>query len=775
MDDFNPVRGLSALVSAPDAPAPGRPTLETLLAMQRSEDAFATLFNALRQVLRFHQVLALQQNGAGLDCIAADSQDLVGLRFEASAFLVAAVAGERSVTQSDHDLDLRSVGGDVVMAPQQHALGLPIRARDNRGVLVLTRPQGQEPFTDAHVAAVRHFATLGSAAFALASTQHAELEVEEIKRRIDDAHRAAQCAMRDCDVLRTLIDALPVSLTLHDLDGHLILANAAADQTSDSDHPVAQSPEERFVGLDARSHPHAGALVDCDTPIVTEEQVDGAGGARTLLTWRNHLRVGDERLLLRSSIDITERKQFERQLTRLAYLDDLTGLANRTFIEEHIEGIINQAQSSSRFAVAFIDIDNFKHINDYYSHAIGDMLLTLAARRMSDLIGEKDMIGRISGDEFLLLVDPVESADQLRSTINRILDELKQPFYIDGFEVLTSASIGVAVYPDHGDNYESLRRHADNAMYRAKTKSKGRAVFFDIEMGRTLTARMELEQRLRLAIRDGRFCCAFQPKVDFRTQEVVGFETLIRWRDDMGEISPPGVFVGLATELGLMDGITHFVLAEAAKAMEHLDGFYGSGTSISINVAAKQAGDLHFMRSLIDALKTTGCANRIILELTEDTLVAGRQFQEAILPNLRALGVKVSIDDFGTGYSSLSGLADITADEIKIDRSFITAIHERPRSQSVLRAIESLGHALGMTIVAEGIETFEELAYLQAATRIRYGQGFYFARPFMLEDFSHSKHRVFEEREDATTRRQEHGRQARLSRNKDLHEERGPS
>jgi c-di-GMP phosphodiesterase Gmr len=775
MDDVNPVRGPSALASAPDAPAPRRPTLETLLAMQRSEDAFATLFSALHQVLGFHQVLALQQNGVGLDCIAADSPELVGLRFAASAFLVAAVAGERCITQSEHDLDLRPAGGDVVMAAKQHALGLPIRARDNRGVLVLTRAQGQGPFTDAQAAAVRHFAPLGSAAFALASTQHAELELEENKRRIDEAHRAAQRATRDCDVLRTLIDALPVSLTLHDLDGHLILANAAADQTRDSDRPVMQSPGDRFVGSDARSHPHAGALVDGDTPILTEEQVGDAEGARTLLTWRNHLRVGDERLLLRSSIDITERKQFERQLTRLAYLDDLTGLANRTFIQEHIEGIINQAQSSSRFAVAFIDIDNFKHINDYYSHAIGDMLLSLAARRMSDLIGEKDMIGRISGDEFLLLVDPVESADQLRSTIDRILDELKQPFYIDGFEVLTSASIGVAVYPDHGDNYESLRRHADNAMYRAKTKSKGRAVFFDVEMGRTLTARMELEQRLRLAIRDGRFCCAFQPKVDIRTQEVVGFETLIRWRDDMGEISPPGVFVGLATELGLMDGITHFVLAEAAKAMEHLDGLYGSGTSISINVAAKQAGDLHFMRSLIDALKTTGCANRIILELTEDTLVAGRQFQEAILPNLRALGVKVSIDDFGTGYSSLSGLADITADEIKIDRSFITAIHERPRSQSVLRAIESLGHALGMTIVAEGIESFEELAYLQAATRIRYGQGFYFARPFMLEDFSHSKHRVFEEREDATTRRQEHGRPARLSRNKDLHEERGPS
>lgn len=775
MDDANPVRDPSAASAVTVAPV--RPTLETLLATKRGEDAFATLFEALHQVLAFHQVLVLEQNGLGLDCIAAEAREFVGLRFRTSAFLRAAVAGELSMTRSDDDLDLRHPGGDAVMAGKPHALGLPIRARDHRGALVLVRAEGQEPFTQGHAVAVRDFMPLGSAALALLSAERSELEVEKISRRIDDLHRTEERARRDCDVLRDLIDALPVAVTLHDPDGRLILANAAADQSSPNcDGPLAPKVRDNFVESAARDHLPVSSPVGSETPALAEEQVAGAGAERTLLTWRTNLSTGDETLLLCSSVDITERKQFERQLTRLAYLDDLTGLANRTFIQEHIEGIIGQTRSSARFAVAFIDIDNFKHINDYYSHATGDTLLTLAARRMSGLIGDTDIIARISGDEFLLLIDPVESDAQLRSTIDRILDELKQPFYIDGFEVLSSASIGVAVYPDHGDSYELLRRHADNAMYRAKTRSKGRAVFFDAEMGRTLTERMELEQRLRLAIRDGRFCCAFQPKVDIRSQEVVGFETLIRWRDDKGVISPPGIFVGLATELGLMDGITHFVLAEATKAMDHLDGLYGSGTTISINVAAKQAGDLHFMRSLTDALKASGCANRIILELTEDTLVAGRQFQEAVLPTLRALGIKVSIDDFGTGYSSLSGLADITADEIKIDRSFITAIHERPRNQSVLRAIESLGHALGMTIVAEGIESFEELAYLQAATRIRYGQGFYFARPFMLEDFSYSRHRVAEERTDETTRRQERQRQARGSRDKELgHAERGSS
>jgi EAL domain-containing protein (putative c-di-GMP-specific phosphodiesterase class I) len=245
---------------------------------------------------------------------------------------------------------------------------------------------------------------------------------------------------------------------------------------------------------------------------------------------------------------------------------------------------------------------------------------------------------------------------------------------------------------------------------------------------------MEVEQRLRLAIRDRHFRCAFQPKVDIHSQQVIGFETLIRWRDDNGEIRPPGEFIGLAVELGLIDPITNFVVAEALDSIDRLDAAFGAGTTISVNVAAAQAGDMEFMRSFAETLRVSNRADRIIIELTEDAFVAKGVFQTQVLPILRELGVRISIDDFGTGYSSLSTLADIIADEIKIDRSFITDIHQRPRNQSVLRAIESLGRALGMTIVAEGVETFEELAYLQTATRIRYAQGFYFAKPIYLDE-----------------------------------------
>src|ERR1700724_1270885 len=242
-------------------------------------------------------------------------------------------------------------------------------------------------------------------------------------------------------------------------------------------------------------------------------------------------------------------------------------------------------------------------------------------------------------------------------------------------------------------------------MYRVKNNGKGTAVFFDASMEREALARMKIEQSLRLAILEKRFCCAFQAKVDIRTQDIKG-----------------------------IDALTRLVLAEIVKSIDLINETFGHEATISINVAAKQAGNPEFMRSFAEALQATGFPRRFMIEVTEDAFVAKTRFQDEILPIFRNLGVGISIDDFGIGYSSLSALADITADEIKIDRSFITDIHKRPRSQGILRAIESLSEALGMTVVAEGLETHEELLYLQAATRIRYAQGFYFSRPIFLEE-----------------------------------------
>jgi cyclic di-GMP phosphodiesterase Gmr len=534
----------------------------------------------------------------------------------------------------------------------------------------------------------------------------------------------AHDAQRRLDLLHAVIDLLPVGVRVAGADGRLILANSAASQ----------------VPLEANA----------TAPVSVVETAAGTDGARTFLVASRTAEVLGETLRLSSAFDITDRARAETELLRLAYHDDLTGLPNRSLIRERVDVIL--ARENGRFALAFIDIDNFKHINDFYSHAIGDALLVKFVQRIATHLRASDILARMSGDEFVLVLDPVESREQVVEVIERIVEHLKQPFLVDGFEIFTSASIGVSLYPEHGRDYEALRRNADTAMYRAKDGVKGGASFFDLRMGQAVTARMEREQRLRLAIRDRQFYCAFQPKVDIRTQEVIGLEALVRWRDGNGDIQGPSEFVTLAIELGLIDQITHMVLDETVAAMGHIDEAFGSHTTISVNVAAKQATNLGFMLSFVQALEQTGRAERFMIELTEDAFLAKNQFQREILPLLRRLGVRVSIDDFGTGYSSLSALADITADEIKIDRSFITGIHKRSRSQNVLKAVESLSGALGMTVVAEGIETFEELAYLQAATRIRYAQGFYFSKPLFIGKMGYGDDVALESRTLATTR-----------------------
>jgi cyclic di-GMP phosphodiesterase Gmr len=543
----------------------------------------------------------------------------------------------------------------------------------------------------------------------------------------------AHDAQRRLDLLHAVIDLLPVGVRVAGADGRLILANTAASQ----------------VPLDANA----------TAPVSVVETAAGTDGARTFLVASRTAEVLGETLRLSSAFDITDRARAETELLRLAYHDDLTGLPNRSLIRERVDVIL--ARENGRFALAFIDIDNFKHINDFYSHAIGDALLVKFVQRIATHLRASDILARMSGDEFVLVLDPVESREQVVEVIERIVEHLKQPFLVDGFEIFTSASIGVSLYPEHGRDYEALRRNADTAMYRAKDGVKGGASFFDLRMGQAVTARMEREQRLRLAIRDRQFYCAFQPKVDIRTQEVIGLEALVRWRDGNGDIQGPSEFVTLAIELGLIDQITHMVLDETVAAMGHIDEAFGSHTTISVNVAAKQATNLGFMLSFVQALEQTGRAERFMIELTEDAFLAKNQFQREILPLLRRLGVRVSIDDFGTGYSSLSALADITADEIKIDRSFITGIHKRSRSQNVLKAVESLSGALGMTVVAEGIETFEELAYLQAATRIRYAQGFYFSKPLFIGKMGYGDDVALESRTLATTRETPETRGAR--------------
>jgi diguanylate cyclase (GGDEF)-like protein/PAS domain S-box-containing protein len=555
--------------------------------------------------------------------------------------------------------------------------------------------------------------------------------------------------------LSEVVRLLPAGMTIQDEQGNFILANAAAEAQFNVPARdivgTASSAAFRSRELNDRRNLASGVLQSGRTRVF-EELVRTDHAEKIYLTTHEPVQISNRRVLLSSSVDISQQKAIEEELFRCAYYDELTGLPTRRVIEQRANSLIREGGSSARFAVAFLDVDNFKHINDYYGHSSGDALLVEVARRLGLGLRDTDMLSRISGDEFLLLLNPVQSDAEVAEYIDFLLHRLKAPFFIDGSEVFASASIGVSIYPDHGSNYEVLRQNADIAMYRIKNETKGAAAVFDSGMQREALARMEVEQSLRLAILDKRFCCAFQPKVDIRTQQIKGIEALVRLRNDDGIIQAPGTFIDLAVELGLIDELTHLVLAEIMRSISLIDDTFGTGVSISINVAAKQAGNLAFMTSFAQALEETGCPTRFIVEVTEDAFVAKTHFQTEILPILRRLGVGISIDDFGIGYSSLSALADITADEIKIDRSFIVDIHKRPRSQGILKAIESLSEALGMTVIAEGVETFEELAYLQAATRIKYAQGFYFSKPVFLEELQPGSRSVSDNRARTASR-----------------------
>ena len=432
---------------------------------------------------------------------------------------------------------------------------------------------------------------------------------------------------------------------------------------------------------------------------------------------------------------LTEQLKFSQEALRIrANYDALTGLPNRTHIQELVDGLIRTVDDGHKVAFAFLDIDDFKQVNDHHGHAVGDELLRRIAKRVKSEIRSTDIFGRISGDEFIIILNPLGQRSDASKLISRVRRRLKRPFQIETVEIKTSASIGVALYPDHGSDYDTLRRNADIAMYRAKGSAKGSVTFFNRTLGRKATDRLLLERRLRGALFNREFKSALQQKVDFRNHTIVGFEALARWVDSSGAIHSPGEFLPLASELDVLDGITHMVVDDLIQSLPALTARFGSTAKYSINISASQSMKIPFMQKLTQRLYDTKQAERFILELTEESFAAIGSFQTHVLPMLREAGVSISIDDFGTGYSSLAKLANLTVDELKIDRSLISSIHRRPRNQSILRAIESLGTALNVSVIAEGIETLEEQDYLFHRTNLRLGQGYLFHKPQFIAD-----------------------------------------
>jgi diguanylate cyclase (GGDEF)-like protein len=444
-------------------------------------------------------------------------------------------------------------------------------------------------------------------------------------------------------------------------------------------------------------------------------------------------RLGDPAIngLVVNMRDVTDRKRLEDQLRHRAFHDDLTGLANRALFENRIAHASTVARRRGRsLAVLFLDVDDFKTINDSLGHAAGDELLRLVAARIATVLRAGDTAARQGGDEFAVLLEDLDGSDEAETVANRILDALVAPFDIGGRELSVGASIGLAL-SHGGSGVEELLRNADVAMYASKAAGKNAVTTFEPHMADRLVDRLELRAELSAAIADGQLELDYQPIVELEEGRIVSVEALVRWRHPERGRLAPDQFIGLAEETGLIVPLGLWVLRTACLQARRLHEAFPDRPPIamSVNVSTRQLRDPSFPETVAEVLRETGLpAETLMLELTESLLVDNRDAIMGQLESLKALGLRLAVDDFGTGYSVLSYLQEFPIDVLKIDKSFVDDIHTRPDKAKLVAGIVNLSDSLQMAVVAEGIEETGQADELRAM-RSPLGQGYLFSRP----------------------------------------------
>ncbi|MCK6392876.1 bifunctional diguanylate cyclase/phosphodiesterase [Zoogloea sp.] len=432
--------------------------------------------------------------------------------------------------------------------------------------------------------------------------------------------------------------------------------------------------------------------------------------------------------------DITERKASEARIAYLAQHDPLTGLPNRALLQDRLDQALASAvRHNSRIALLFLDLDRFKTINDSLGHMTGDRLLQGVALRLSACTRETDTISRQGGDEFLIVLTDVEGPDDAARVAEKILDQLRPPFDIDGQQLATSFSIGIALYPEDGSCADSLMKNADTAMYHAKECGRNTYRFFDELMNVNALERLHMENALRQALEQQEFSLYYQPQVSLASGRIIGVEALLRWFSGaLGGVSPAS-FIPLAEECGLIVPIGRWVLHQACRqaVLWQEQGF--EPIPVAVNLSALQFRRADMVATVREALEASGLAPRWLeLELTESLLMQSGTEVERTLAGLKALGVRMSIDDFGTGYSSLAYLKRFPVDCLKIDQSFVRDLIDDPDDAAIVRAVIQLGRSLRLEVIAEGTETPEQLDVLRAEGCFA-AQGFVFSPPLPAE------------------------------------------
>lgn len=434
--------------------------------------------------------------------------------------------------------------------------------------------------------------------------------------------------------------------------------------------------------------------------------------------------------------DITERKQQEEHILRQAHFDSLTGLPNRFLSLDRLSQLINEAdRSKDKIAVLFLDLDGFKKINDTMGHAAGDKLLFETASRLQAGVRSSDTVGRLGGDEFIILLGGLSEVTDVQSVAEVLLEKFIHAFKIDSRELVLTASIGISIYPDDGENLTELLSNADSAMYHSKELGRNTYSFFTDEMNQGVSRRLLLEEQLHGALSRGEFSLCYQPKVELVSSKVVGAEALLRWHNPaLGEVSPLE-FIPIAEQTGLIVPIGRFVLTEALGMAVSCKEKFGNSFEMAANLSPRQFRDPNFVTSIEEAIRQSGISVAPLeLEITEGVLMNGHAYINDALAALSDLGVSIAMDDFGTGYSSLSYLRSYPFDVLKIDREFIHDISDDPADRELVNAIIAMAHGLGLKVVAEGVETEEQLKYL-LSQGCDYGQGYYFSKPVLSDEF----------------------------------------
>ncbi len=544
---------------------------------------------------------------------------------------------------------------------------------------------------------------------------------------------------------RGLLEAAPDAMVVVNQGGEIVLLNVQAEKQFGyrRDELVGQKvkniiPEgfaERLIADALRSAEDALAQ-----QIGTGIELNGRrkdGSEFPIEIMLSPLESAEGILVTAAIRDITTRKKAEAQMTHSAEHDFLTGLPNRMLLNDRVnQAIILAERHRKKVAVLFLDLDGFKHINDSLGHPIGDKLLQSIAKRLVDCVRGSDTVSRQGGDEFVVLLSEVEQSEDAAIAARRMLQAVAEAHSIDQHDLHVTTSIGVSVYPDDGLDAETLIKNADTAMYQAKENGRQSYQFFKPAMNVRAVERQSIEESLRRALERQEFALHYQPKINLRTGEITGAEALLRWTHPIRGPVSPAQFIPVAEDCGLILPIGNWVLREACQqARAWVDAGLPLGT-MAVNISAMEFRDENFLDGVFAILKDTGLDPRSLeLELTESVLMKHAESTASILKTLRARGVQVAVDDFGTGYSSLSYLRKFPIDALKIDQSFVRQITTAPDETTIVTAVISMGRSLKLRVVAEGVETQEELAFLQAH-QCDEAQGYYFSRPVLPHQFA---------------------------------------